>query len=955
MRVIRRRKHGLQRESGSMDQDLDRDVKELIAECIALIEDKGLHALEDFCAGHPEHAALIRSRVRVLLEAGMLESGARPAPESWPRVLGDFRLVQQLASGGMGVVFLAEQISVGRRVALKLVRPDLLFFPGARERFRREIEAVARLSHPNIVSVYTVGEEQGLPFLAMELVEGISLADAVVAFAKRQPAELRGGDLLGLLAERNAGAPPGSGSKLRLFAGSWAEACMRVFVTAASAVGHAHARGVLHRDIKPSNILLTPGGRVVVVDFGLAAVAGTGRLTRTGSQLGSLPYMAPEQLRGDVDALCPATDVYGLGVALYEMLALSLPYVGDTSAEIERAILAGVPPSLRARNRQVSRDLETVCWTALDPDPARRYASAEAFALDLERVLESRPIEARRPGAWGRLRRFVRRHPNGTAALALGSILVLGTPVVWAKWREREHSTRVQIGQSTALAAGESRTSLDLALETLAFVTRRASTKDLGELTSLMQRTSSAFDELVASGAPEVEVAAMRSRVELALGNLLLDLGRRKEAEDVFQGLIETYRRLSDAGEVSPEWIRVLATGVVNVGSTREDEDAFEMALASYDEGCALFRSIVEDPAQRREALWGLCTAEYGRARMLRERGRLSEMEEALRAALGCGDDLTAEGGDPAALEQRMGRLFSALGEGLEHLGRTDEAIEALERAIGTLQPLAERDAENAEVLGDLATAGLVYGRALDRLGRAESALPHVDRSVQIYRDLAQRYPEIPEYSWKLAVALSVRAYLAGLAGDPDRAEALFDEGVATAEELVRRFPEPSEYRMSLAALLYNRAQLVQMRGDEALSLAGFEAAFALSDTEGPIPVDPPLEHDNRIWFLADLALARLRNDRLDGVVDLLERATAATPGDASLWRALAEGWARCAILEPGIADPEGHWAEERALADLARAVERGWRDLEDLETNGCWESLRESPDFEALLTRLVR
>jgi hypothetical protein len=196
---------------------------------------------------------------------------------------------------------------------------------------------------------------------------------------------------------------------------------VRVAIEAATALEHAHERGVLHRDVKPSNVLLTPAGRVVLVDFGLAALTGKERMTRSGSQLGSLPYKAPEQLAGEAERIGPATDVYGLGATLYELLAQRPPHEGESVAALIGAVASGPPRDLRRRQPRLSRDLETCVLTALDPDPASRYADPGAFAADLQRALEGRPVLARRVGALGRLRRWARRHPGAAVAAGLGS------------------------------------------------------------------------------------------------------------------------------------------------------------------------------------------------------------------------------------------------------------------------------------------------------------------------------------------------------------------------------------------------------------------------------------------------------------------------------------------------------------------------------------------------------
>ncbi len=415
-------------------------------------------ALEATCAVHPEVADEIRARVAALSEMNLLPSDG--AAMAFPERLGDFRLVRRLGGGGMGVLYEAVQESLGRVVALKLIRPEHLYFDRSRERFRRETDAVARLAHPGIVTIHTVGEAQGTPYFAMELIRGATLAQVIEQVAGLAPESLLGSDLRAAVQSLT---PDDSDNAIEqsseLFAGTWAEACARVILRMSEALAHAHGRGVLHRDIKPSNIAVTSAGRVVLLDFGLAGLEHELRLTATGSALGSVLYMAPEQLSGRADEIDSRTDVYALGVTLYELLTLRAPYAGSDSEQARAAILEGRPALIRARQRNASRDLELVCLKAMDADRARRYPTMEAFGSDLRDALEGRPIQARPPSAAYRLRRWIRRHPATTTAIAAGALMVIVLPT-GLYLQQRANSARLEFAlvaeqQSRLLAANE--------------------------------------------------------------------------------------------------------------------------------------------------------------------------------------------------------------------------------------------------------------------------------------------------------------------------------------------------------------------------------------------------------------------------------------------------------------------------------------------------------------------
>ena len=425
-------------------------------------------ALEQLCAANPQAAETVRARVAALSEMNLLPSDA--AAMAFPERLGDFRLLRRLGGGGMGVVYEAVQESLGRTVALKLIRPEHLYFERSRERFQRETEAVARLAHPGIVSIYTVGEAQGTPYFAMEMIRGATLAQALEQVAGLAPESLVGADLR---AAAFALAPDDASTVqervAELFEGSWADTCTRVILRMTEALAHAHGRGVLHRDIKPSNIAVTPDGRATLLDFGLAGLESELRLTVSGAAIGSVLYMAPEQIAGRSHEIDARTDVYALGVTLYELLALQTPFAGADSEQTRAAILDGQPQPIRVRHRGVPRDLEIVCLKAMERERSRRYASMEAFGDDLRNVLEHRAIQARPPSAVYRARRWMVRYPATTTAVVLGSCLVTLLPT--ALYVQQRASSKTleraldDAKQAHALAAEEGRRATEKAHE----------------------------------------------------------------------------------------------------------------------------------------------------------------------------------------------------------------------------------------------------------------------------------------------------------------------------------------------------------------------------------------------------------------------------------------------------------------------------------------------------------
>src|SRR6266540_4297935 len=339
--------------------------------------------------------------------------------------LRDYELLEEIARGGMGVVFRARQISLNRTVALKLILGGQLASPAIIKRFQVEAEAAASLHHPNIASIHETGECEGHHFYSMELVEGAGLDRRVTEFQ--------------LPAARAVTSESKSAARQRQ------QSIARLMEAVARAVDYAHQRGVLHRDLKPSNILIDRDGEPHLVDFGLAKLVNEERtqFTLSGAVLGTPNYMAPELASGRAAHATTAADVYSLGAILYELLAGSAPFQAPTPVEIWRRALEEEPLNPASRNRLVDPDLATIALRCLEKEPQRRYTSAAALAEDLERWRAGEPIAARPVSAGEKLWRWCRRKP-ALAGLALTAIAfaVAGFVGISTQWRRAERQAR---------------------------------------------------------------------------------------------------------------------------------------------------------------------------------------------------------------------------------------------------------------------------------------------------------------------------------------------------------------------------------------------------------------------------------------------------------------------------------------------------------------------------------
>jgi WD40 repeat protein len=311
--------------------------------------------------------------------------------------IGDYELLGEVGRGGMGVVFKARDVRLGRIVALKMLSGGVLARPDDLHRFQTEAAAAAQLQHPSIVALYDVGTFDNLPYFSMEFIDGSSLAQRVT---------------VGVVPSR--------------LAASYLERVAR-------AVHFAHSRGILHRDLKPANILLDDQDQPKITDFGLAKLlqSDSGQ-TRTGTVIGTPSYMAPEQANASKD-IGPACDIYSLGAILYELLTNHPPFLGETALATLNMVAERDPVAPHLLNPSVDRDLETICLKCLEKEPARRYATAQELGDDLRRYLNGEPIRARRLGAPGRAWKWARRRPAGAALLVVTVCALLGFGLI--QWR----------------------------------------------------------------------------------------------------------------------------------------------------------------------------------------------------------------------------------------------------------------------------------------------------------------------------------------------------------------------------------------------------------------------------------------------------------------------------------------------------------------------------------------
>jgi serine/threonine protein kinase/Flp pilus assembly protein TadD len=457
---------------------------------------------DDYARRYPRIAAVLRNVLRALevmdsSEADGSVAATDPPGEVRPEApLGDYRLIREIGRGGMGIVYQAVQVSLGREVALKVLPFASAMDSRQLQRFKNEAQAAAHLHHANIVPVHGVGCERGVHYYAMQYIEGQTLAaiiaelrqiagmqseqrDGTAVLPTELTRELASGRWAPAIAgklerarpaiaadrDRTPVAPPdvsSTGVNRSSSVASMVDSTRRpayfrtvasLGVQAARALEHAHALGVIHRDIKPANMIVDQRCNLWITDFGLARLQDGADLTMTGDLVGTLRYMSPEQAMAGRSVLDHRTDVYSLGMTLYELVTLQTAFGTMDRRELLRQIGFDEPPRPKILNKALPSDLETIVLKAIEKNPAQRYATAAELADDLERFLEDRPIRARRPTLMELARKFAWRHRPVVATGAAGLVVALTILAVGLGWIVRDRAARSEFTDREAIRA----------------------------------------------------------------------------------------------------------------------------------------------------------------------------------------------------------------------------------------------------------------------------------------------------------------------------------------------------------------------------------------------------------------------------------------------------------------------------------------------------------------------
>jgi serine/threonine-protein kinase len=789
------------------------------------------------------------------------EAGVRAS--SPQQAFGDYEVLEEIARGGMGVVYRARQLSLNRTVALKMIRSGQFAFPEEVQRFRLEAEAAANLDHPHIIPIYEIGTHEGRHYFSMKLIEGGSLAQRILDFRLPAVDPATGKDETGRVWSR----PEISKRKSTI---------VNLMVQVARAVDYAHQRGLLHRDLKPANILIDAEGHPHITDFGLAkrlrpVVApqiGNGRgsqaaredhgepgLTQSGIAVGTPTYMAPEQAGGPKGSLTTAADIYSLGAILYFLLTGRPPFRGETPLETLAEVLEHEPARPRSLCPSVDRDLETICLKCLDKDPAKRYPSALALAEDLERFQAGEPIQARPVTVAERFRRWCRRNPALAAASSLAVLSLVAAAIVFMqlfinegrhaaelldRQRETEHALDVarRHDREARQQKREAEESFQQAHKAVDEFCIRLSTYRLDNLPGLqplrkdlLEAGLKYYEGFLKKRGEDPAISAELGKIHFRIADITWSLGSPVKALTAYERAVAIFQTAlrRDPANVAVE--ADLARACINMGLLQnnlgKDRDAMRSFLQAHARFTKLGRLCPNDPHMQ-AGLGASCT-DLGL--LFRANGDLARARDFFQEALRIQEELARKHPRSPQFQAELALGRVNVGVIYSVMGKEAEALALFEAARPIQEKLVASRAHR--ILDDQRDLALNYRRIGTRLcnnGRVREGRDMLDRGHALLEELAKKNPSVTEFQSLLAVSHRYLAHSYENTRDLDKAYEHYRLGGRILEKLASRQKEVWPIQNDLAVFYYHGGRVQLKRGQRKEGLIKLRLARSIHE-----------------------------------------------------------------------------------------------------------------------------
>ena len=814
------------------DADSDREPIELLAaEFVDRVRAGEQVTIDAYAVSHPELADEIRELFPAIIAMERLKLTKEPDSSGSPSLgtlnldqLGDFHIVREIGRGGMGIVFEAEQESLGRRVAVKVLPRQSLLDSKDLQRFQREAQTAAKLHHTNIVPVFGVGEQDGYHYYVMQYIDGTGLDE----FIKSRDGH--SSDTVSEVAPTESLEAPSS--TVSVASDRPRPNCQEVAeigVQAAKALEYAHSQGTLHRDIKPANLILDRLGVVWVADFGLAKAMEHDDLSHSGNVVGTLRYMAPEQLRGETDV---RSDLYSLGLTLYELLTLQPAHADSNRSALLHQVTQAEPIRPSKLNPVIPFDLETIVLKTIAREPDHRYQTAGELCSDLQCFLDDRPISARRISSFGRLWRWCRRNravatlsSTAIALLVLVAAMAIGDYIQTRKANklikaalggEKKQREKAEATSDVAVAA------LDEIFEQFS-PNRIAAVTELtvdgsqdaeiqvpiqpvlsNEAAALLEHLVKSYGQLaVLQDSDDAKYREKAAKAERRVGDIRSRLGQYDQALLAYQRAIKIYSDLGKATTASGFETELAATHN-EIGNVYRETQQFEQSRASHLRAAAMLNSVVAKYFNSAPRLFELARTYY-----------FLGSHQTVLAAVSPGRG--GPGGGPS------GPRFGSGGPGGPRLGGGGPGRRRERPPNGNRSPRGENGARNGNRSfgenssrggpsrrreGSLDGGNDSDGRSFfrrdgrppggDRPGRSFGRdMQYLQKATEILDQLVQHYPSVPDYRRLQAICYRDMHPRFGLRNE-ERSEPPLEKAIAILEELVDEFPEVTDYRFAL-------------------------------------------------------------------------------------------------------------------------------------------------------------
>ncbi len=783
--------------------------------------------IDEYLRRFPEHASRLPGLLRPSLPRSAPEAAPLPAAGEG---FGRFELLEVLGGGAFGVVYKARDRRLQRLVALKVLRPERLPEREERERFLREARGAARLSHPAIVPVFEAGEADGACFLVSAFVEGQTLAQWLRA---GRPAPEQAASLTAQLAE---------------------------------GLHAAHVQGVVHRDVKPSNILLDGEGRPHLVDFGLAKFdGGATLLTEAGDVLGTPAYMPPEQARGDAHQADARSDVYSLGVVLYEMLTGEAPFRG-TPRRVLAQVMEEEPRPPRRLNERVPRDLETVCLKAMAKVPGDRYATAADFAADVRRFLSGQAVRARPVGAAGKLWRWARRRP-GPALLAASLLVALTGGVggvtgamLHADHQRRQAEKHLAEAERERARAKEDFHKAHQALADLIEAGLRETPANRPVPPFFLEQALAYYRDFLRQRGDEPHLAVEAALAQANAGDIERGLWRKQEAREAYADAVARWRQIVAAHPAEIEYQAHLNWCLLRLGEMNFVGDHPEEALALWEQSRSWAQERTRATPDDVGPLVLLAVSLYNLGLLHDQRGQAGEALACFREAYALAPDLLRR--EPDAVEFRAflaetGCKLAACERGAGHRA---EAVQLYRESRGlfetllgergkeiapggwgrvcvwqsalyleALQPLTSRHPSSDSLRAYLAHCWFWEAALLDRMDEPDGALCGYRQAAEGFAALARQMPDEAHFRRDQAACLHCMGNLFRETLQPEKAVAAYHQALALRRDLVRQHPDEKQHRHDLRGTWRKLGMTLMLMG----RLAEAREAYRQADDPG--------------------------------------------------------------------------------------------------------------------------